>query len=56
MAQRAGLPRDAAAEDRRDDVHAVLVPDGLQRLADVLLQRDPREKSSIGLAIRAPNA
>src|SRR4051794_13262313 len=43
VAQRAGLGADAAAVDPDDDVHAVLVADGLQRLADVAAQRGARE-------------
>src|SRR3954454_17471392 len=44
VAQRAGLGGDAAAVHPRDDVHARLVADRLQRLADVALQRRAREE------------
>src|SRR4051812_11589591 len=43
VAQRAGLAGHAAAVERRDDVHARLVADRLERLADVALQRRARE-------------
>ena len=43
MAQRAGLGGDAAAVHLGDHVHARLVADGLERLADVALQRGARE-------------
>src|SRR6185503_6047076 len=51
VAQRAGLCRDAAAVHRRDDVHAVLVADGLERLADRALQRGAREELVERLAV-----
>src|SRR3954471_14427570 len=44
VAQRAGLRGHAAAVHAGDDVHAVVVADGLQRLADVALQRGAREE------------
>src|SRR3954447_25275379 len=44
VAQRAGLGGHAAAVNARDDVHARLVADGLERLADVALQRGTREE------------
>src|SRR5690242_4836777 len=44
VAQRAGLGRDPAAVHAGHDVHARLVADGLERLADVALQGRPREE------------
>src|SRR5579872_2832016 len=43
VAQRPGLGRDAAAVQSRDDVHALVVANGLERLADVALQGEARE-------------
>jgi len=43
VTQCAGLGRDATAVQSGDDVHAVLVPDGLQRLANVALEGEPGE-------------
>src|SRR5690242_8284283 len=44
VAQGVGLGRHAAALHPRDDVHARLVADGLERLADRALQGRPREE------------
>src|SRR5439155_5415299 len=44
VAQRAGLRGDAAAVHGGHDVHAGLVANGLQRLADRALQRVAREE------------
>src|SRR4051794_3926182 len=51
VAQRAGLRGDAAAVHPGDDVHAVVVAHGLQRLADVALQRGAREEVVHRLAV-----
>ena len=51
VAQRAGLRRDAAAVQLRDHVHARLVADRLERLADVALERGPREEVVERLAV-----
>src|SRR5947208_10235391 len=39
VAQRAGLGADAAAVHAGHDVHALVVADGLERLADLALER-----------------
>src|SRR5437773_7979543 len=51
VAQRARLGRDPAAVHPGDDVHAVLVADRLQRLADGALQRGAREEDVQRLAV-----
>src|SRR4051794_15541726 len=51
VTQRAGLRGDAAAVHAGDDVHAVLVADGLQRLADRALQGGAREVGVERLAV-----
>src|SRR5512133_204435 len=51
VAQRAGLRGDAAAVHARDDVHARLVADGLERLADGALQGRAREEGLEGAAV-----
>src|SRR5436305_8193598 len=51
VAQRAGLRADPAAVDAGDDVHAVLVADDLERLADVATQRGTREVRVERLAV-----
>src|SRR3954466_5837239 len=51
VAQRAGLGADAAAVHAGDDVHAVLVADGLERLADRAAQRLAREVHVQRLAV-----
>src|SRR5919107_2031787 len=51
VAQRAGLRAHAAAVHRGDDVHARLVADGLERLADRALQGVAREEVVERLAV-----
>src|SRR4051794_30214420 len=51
VAQGAGLGADAAAVHAGHDVHAILVADGLQRLADRALQRRAREEVVQRLAV-----
>src|SRR6201999_1069510 len=51
VAQRAGLGGDTAAVHRGDDVHARLVADRLERLADRALQRLAREERLERLAV-----
>ena len=51
VAQGAGLGAHAAAVHRGDDVHARLVADRLERLADRALQRGPREEDVERLAV-----
>src|SRR6185312_15832874 len=51
VAQRAGLRRDAAAVQLGDHVHALLVADRLERLADVALERGAREEGLERLAV-----
>src|SRR4051794_38164054 len=51
VAQCAGLRRDTAAVQLRDHVHARLVADRLERLADVALQRGTREEVVERLAV-----
>src|SRR6185295_14774922 len=51
VAQGAGLGADAAAVHRGDDVHARLVADRLERLADRALQRVAREEDVERLAV-----
>src|SRR5947199_502602 len=53
VAQRAGLRADAAAVHARDDVHAVVVADRLQRLADRTLQGRAREELFEAAAVDA---
>src|ERR1035438_9393306 len=50
VTQSARLCGDAAAVQARDDVHALLIADRLQRLAEVALQSDPRQALQIGRA------
>src|SRR5215207_7915732 len=51
VAQRAGLRAHAAAVHACDDIHAVVVADGLERLADVPLQRRAGEEVVQRLAV-----
>src|SRR3954454_19142910 len=51
VAQGAGLGADTAAVQAGHDVHALLVADGLERLADLALQRVAREEDVELLAV-----